>query len=737
MVGHEAHLILVFNIQNRLLGSGNHLVLLGRNGHIRNGDGDGGAGGVTVTGGLDGIQHLGGNGKAVLVDGLVDDLAQLLLAAGLGNLVIADVSGIAAVHEAQILRNVVVEDDAARGDLHQTGVLLALVFAGHAHQNGAVRTDDAFVVGHQGLILAGVHMNGLVGSLFLAFFLGSSVGSEELVGIHHSLSSQAGLAGILDPDGLGALLALAHAVHGQVVGTQHHVLRGNGDGAAVLRTQQVVGGEHQDTGLSLCLCGQGHMDCHLVAVEVGVEGGTGQGVQLQSTTVNQHGLESLNTQTVQGRCAVQHDGVILDDEVQCVPNLGDTLIHHFLGGLDVVGGAVLHQLLHDEGTEQLHSHFLGHAALVDLQLGADNDNASAGVVDTLTQQVLTETALLALQQVAEGLQCAVVGAGNSAAAAAVIDQSVHSLLQHALFVAHDDVGGVQLDQSLQTVVAVDDAAVQVVQVRGGKAAAIQLHHGAQFGGDDGQDVNDHPLGLVAGETEGVHHFQTLDDTGLLLAGGVLQLGVELGGQRLQIHIHQQLLDGLSAHTGLEVVLILFAVIAILLFGEDLVAGQGRFAGVGNDIVGEVQHLLQNTGADVQQQAHTGRDSLKVPDVGNGGGQLNVAHALTAHLGTGDLDAAAVADLTLVTDLLILTAVALPVLGGSKDLFAEQAVSLGLQSAVVNRFRLLDLTIGPFLDLLRRSHADLNGIKGNVVAGIVIDHVSISSLMIQIFSLTNF
>ena len=29
-------------------------------------------------------------------------------------------------------------------------------------------------------------------------------------------------------------------------------------------------------------------------------------------------------------------------------------------------------------------------------------------------------------------------------------------------------------------------------------------------------VDDHPLGLVAGETEGVHHFQTLHDTGLLL-----------------------------------------------------------------------------------------------------------------------------------------------------------------------------------------------------------------------------
>ena len=73
-----------------------------------------------------------------------------------------------------------------------------------------------------------------------------------------------GLAGVLDPDivvGLeGALsqggLDSGHVVVGlaggvlgillvgQVVGTQHHILSRHGDRAAVLRTEQVVGGEH-------------------------------------------------------------------------------------------------------------------------------------------------------------------------------------------------------------------------------------------------------------------------------------------------------------------------------------------------------------------------------------------------------------------------------------------------------------------------------------------------------------
>ena len=350
----------------------------------------------------------------------------------------------------------------------------------------------------------------------------------------------------------------------------------------------------------------------------------------------------------------------------------------------------------------------------------------AGVVDTLAQQVLTETALLALQEVAEGLQSTVVGTGDGTAAAAIVDQSVHSLLQHPLLVADDDVGGVQVHQALQAVVAVDDPAVQVIQVRGGEAAAVQLHHGAQVGRQNGQNVHDHPLRLVAGDPESVHHFQPLDDPGLLLAGGILQLCVELGGEGLQVHVLEQLLHGFGAHAGLEVVLILLTVIPVLLLGEDLILGQRSLTGVGDDIVGEIQHLFQDPGADVQQQAHPGGDALEIPDVGNGGGQLDVAHALPADLGPGDFDAAAVADLALVADLLVLAAVALPILGRPEDTLAVQAVLFGLQSAVVDGLRLLHLAVRPLPDLLRGSHADLNRVKGKLVAVIGFDHVALSS-----------
>ena len=75
--------------------------------------------------------------------------------------------------------------------------------------------------------------------------------------------------------------------------------------SAVLRLEQVVRGQHQQTGLSLCLCGQRNVNCHLVAVEVGVECRTCQRVQLDSLTLDQFRLERLDTQTVQCRGTVQ------------------------------------------------------------------------------------------------------------------------------------------------------------------------------------------------------------------------------------------------------------------------------------------------------------------------------------------------------------------------------------------------------------------------------------------------
>ena len=210
-----------------------------------------------------------------------------------------------------------------------------------------------------------------------------------------------------------AALALGAVDDGrQVVQAEDHVLRRHGHGVAVGGLQNVIGSHHERTGFGLGFGGQRQMDCHLVAVEVGVECGTGQRVQLDGTTLHQHGVKGLNAQTVQGRCTVQQHGVALDNGLELSHDFGLCTLDHLAGGLDVVGNALLHQILHDKGLEQLQSHLLGQTALIHLQLRADDDNGTAGVVNTLAQQVLTEAALLALQQIGKALQCTVVGAGE-------------------------------------------------------------------------------------------------------------------------------------------------------------------------------------------------------------------------------------------------------------------------------------------------------------------------------------
>ena len=98
------------------------------------------------------------------------------------------------------------------------------------------------------------------------------------------------------------------------------------------------------------------------------------------------------------------------------------------------------------------------------QVRTDGNNGTAGVVNTFTQQVLTEAAALTFDHVCQRLQRTLGRTGHGFAAAAVVQQRVNGFLQHTLFVADDDVRSFKLKKSFQTVVTVDHAAIQIVQV---------------------------------------------------------------------------------------------------------------------------------------------------------------------------------------------------------------------------------------------------------------------------------
>ena len=287
------------------------------------------------------------------------------------------------------------------------------------------------------------------------------------------------------------------ALAGGVVKTQHHVLRRNDRRLTVGGEQDVVRRQHQRAGFHLRLNRQRHVHRHLVAVEVSVERRAHQRMQLDGLAFDEHRLESLNAQPVQRWRAVEHHGMFLDHFFKDVPHHRRTGFNFLFGRLDGGGDAHRFEAREDERLEQLQRHQLGQAALMQLESRADHDDRTARVVHTLAQQVLTEPSALALDHVGQRLERTLVRSGHRLAAATVVEQRVHSFLQHALFVAHDDLWGLQLQQAGQTVVAVDDAAIQIVKVRGRKAATVQRHQGAQIRRQHRQHIHHHPLWLDA------------------------------------------------------------------------------------------------------------------------------------------------------------------------------------------------------------------------------------------------
>ena len=242
-----------------------------------------------------------------------------------------------------------------------------------------------------------------------------------------------------------------------------------------------------------------------------------------------------------------------DDLFEHAPHLGIATVHQTLGALHVLCIVEIHQTLDDERLEQLEGHRLRQTALVHAQGRADHDHGTARVIHTLTEQVLTETALLALEHVAQGLERTVRSAGDRTATTAVVEQGVDGFLEHALLVVEHDLRGAELDEALQTVVTVDHTTVEVVEVGGGETATVELHHRAQVRRDDRDHVEHHGLRLVAGGQEGVDDLETLEGTGLALTGAGVDLLAQLLGSGVKVEVLQTLLDGFGAHAAFEVI----------------------------------------------------------------------------------------------------------------------------------------------------------------------------------------
>src|SRR5262249_14993493 len=133
----------------------------------------------------------------------------------------------------------------------------------------------------------------------------------------------------------------------------------------------------------------------------------------------------------------------------------------------------------------------------------------------------------------------------------------------------------------------------------------------------------------------------------------------------------------------------------------------------------VKNALEIPDAHIQEMPDARGHALEEPDVRHRHGQLDVAQPLAPHLGLRDLDAAAVAHHAAVADALVLSAVALPVLHGTEDLLAEQAVLFGLERAVVDRLRLGHFAVRPAPDHVRGSQPDADLVEVDLAALIAV------------------
>src|SRR5690606_13509917 len=185
--------------------------------------------------------------------------------------------------------------------------------------------------------------------------------------------------------------------------------------------------------------------------------------------------------------------------------------------------------------------------------------------------------------------------------------------------------------SLEAVVAVDHAAVQVVQVGGGETATVELDHRAQLRRDHRNGVEHHAHRRVAVGLEGRDDLQALERAQLLLALAGADGPARRLGLGVDVEVLHQLLDGLRAHRAGEVLAVAVDQLAV----EDLVHDQLLDRQLGEGVPDLVEPVQLALGA-VAQLAHLALAAVLdlAADVGLGALGLQLGQVGLELLGAG-------------------------------------------------------------------------------------------------------
>src|SRR5215471_6778962 len=166
--------------------------------------------------------------------------------------------------------------------------------------------------------------------------------------------------------------------------------------------------------------------------------------------------------------------------IENIPNFRTFLFHHFLCAFDRCNKSTFFEFVINKGLEQLEGHFFRQSALMQPEFGTNDDDRTARVVDSFSQQVLTEATGFSFEHVAQRLQRATVLPSDRAAPSAVVEQSVNGFLEHALLVTNNHIRRAEFHEPFQAVVPVDDSAIKIVEVGSRKPSAIKGHERAEI-----------------------------------------------------------------------------------------------------------------------------------------------------------------------------------------------------------------------------------------------------------------
>ena len=99
-----------------------------------------------------------------------------------------------------------------------------------------------------------------------------------------------------------------------------------------------------------------------------------------------------------------------------------------------------------------------------LQVRANDNHGSSGIINPLTEQILAEAPLFAAQRIGQRFQGTAVPTQNLRSVPTIIKEGINRLLEHPLFIADNDIRRMQFQQPFKPVIPVDDTLIEIIKV---------------------------------------------------------------------------------------------------------------------------------------------------------------------------------------------------------------------------------------------------------------------------------